>query len=87
MEILLVLTVGAMCIGCFVIGAKVGQTVSKGEEIELPTVNPLKIYREHEARKEAQMEQERLETIMQNIEAYDGTGAERCAEGVRVDGH
>ena len=74
MEVLLVLTVGAMCIGCFLIGAKVGQTVSKGEEITLPTVNPLKAYREHEARKQAEMEQSRLDTIMQNIEAYDGTG-------------
>ena len=74
MEVLLVLAVGAMCIGCFLIGAKVGQTVSKGEEITLPTVNPLKAYREHEARKQAEMEQNRLDTIMQNIEAYDGTG-------------
>ena len=75
MEVLLVLTVGAMCIGCFLIGAKVGQKVSKGEEITLPTVNPLKLYREHEARKEAEMEQNRLDTIMQNIEAYDGTSS------------
>ena len=74
MEVLLVLAVGAMCIGCFLIGAKVGQTVSKGEEITLPTVNPLKAYREHEARKQAEMEQNRLDAIMQNIEAYDGTG-------------
>ena len=41
MEILLVVAVGAMCIGCFLVGAKVGQTVSKGEKIELPTVNPI----------------------------------------------
>lgn len=75
MEVLLVLTVGAMCIGCFLIGAKVGQKVSKGEEIELPTVNPLKLYREHEARKIAEMEQNRLDTIMQNIESYDGTAS------------
>ena len=75
MEVLLVLTVGAMCIGCFLVGAKVGQRVSKGEDIVLPTVNPLKAYREHEARKQAQMEQDRLNTILQNIEAYDGTGA------------
>lgn len=75
MEVLLVLTVGAMCIGCFLIGAKVGQKVSKGEEITLPTVNPLKLYREHEARKEAEMEQNRLDTILQNIENYDGTSS------------
>ena len=73
MEVLLVLTVGALCIGCFIVGAKVGQTVSKGETIETPTVNPMKLYKEREAKKEAQMEQNRIETIMQNIEKYDGT--------------
>jgi hypothetical protein len=74
MEVVLVLTVGVLCIGCFIIGAKVGQTVSKGEDIKLPTVNPIEAYREHENKKNAKMEQERLDTIMRNIEAYDGTG-------------
>ena len=74
MDILLVLTVGTLCIGCFIIGAKVGQTASKGETIETPTVNPMKAYREREAKKEAQMEQDKIATIMQNIENYDGTG-------------
>ena len=73
MEILLVLTVGAMCIGCFIVGAKVGQTVAKGETIETPTVNPIKAIREHDAKKEAKIEQDRIEKIMQNIERYDGT--------------
>ena len=74
MEILLAITVGALCIGCFLIGAKVGQTVSKGETIELPSINPLEAYRNHEAKKEAHAEQERIDTIMRNIESYDGTG-------------
>lgn len=74
MEILLALTVGALCIGCFLIGAKVGQTVSKGETLELPSVNPFEAYRKHEAKKAAQMEQDKYQTIMQNIETYDGTG-------------
>ena len=73
MEALLLAVMGLTNIACFIIGAKVGQKVSKGEDIELPTINPLEIYREHEAKQEAQMEQERLETIMRNIEGYDGT--------------
>jgi hypothetical protein len=73
MEIVLVLVVGAMCCACFCIGAKVGQKVSKGEDIKLPTVNPIEAYREHEQKKAARDEQERMETIMRNIEAYDGT--------------
>lgn len=75
MEILLILTVGTMCIGCFCIGARVGQKTVKGEEIKLPSLDPLKIARERESRKEARMEQERLDTVLRNIERYDGTGA------------
>ena len=73
MEVLEILALGYICMACFVMGARLGQKVSKGEEIETPTINPMKAYREHEARKEAKAEQDRLETIMRNIENYDGT--------------
>jgi hypothetical protein len=73
MEVLLLLVMGIANIVCFVIGAKVGQAVSKGEDIKIPTVNPVKAFKEHEAKKEAQMEQNRIDTIMRNIEGYDGT--------------
>jgi hypothetical protein len=75
MEVLLLAVMAASNIVCFIIGAKVGQAVSKGERIETPAIDPLKAYREHEAKREAQKEQERLDAIMRNIEAYDGTGA------------
>ena len=73
MEALMLAVMGLTNIACFIIGAKVGQTVSKGETIETPTLSPLKAYREHEAKREAEMEQNRLDTIMRNIERYDGT--------------
>lgn len=73
MEALLLAIIGLTNIACFMIGAKVGQTVNKGEEIKLPTVNPLEIYREREEKRQAKVEQDKLETIMQNIENYDGT--------------
>ena len=73
MEVLTILALGFICLACFLTGAKVGQAVSKGEKIETPTVNPMQLYREKEARKEAQMEQDRLDTILRNIERYDGT--------------
>ena len=47
MEIVLILAVGALNIACFLIGAKVGQRVAKGEKIELPSANPVKAVREH----------------------------------------
>ena len=74
MEVLLLAVMGAVNIFCFMIGAKVGQTVVKGEKVEMPSIDPLKAVREHEAKREAQKEQDRLNAILRNIEAYDGTG-------------
>lgn len=73
MEVLLLAVMGAVNILCFLIGAKVGQAVSKGETVEMPTINPFEAYKEREAKKEADKEQERFDTIMRNIENYDGT--------------
>lgn len=80
MEILLVLITGALCVACFFVGAKVGQTASKGETIELPKIDPMKAIREHQDRKQAQAEQDRYDAILRNIENYDGT--ERGQEDV-----
>ena len=74
MEILLLLVAGAMNVACFMIGAKVGQMVVKGEKIELPTINPLEIARKVEARREAEAKKDRVDTILRNIDKYDGTG-------------
>lgn len=76
--VIVIAVIVAMCvciaanIVCFVIGARVGQKVSKGETIVMPT--PMQAVRERKERKEAQMEQDRFNTIMSNIEKYDGTG-------------
>ena len=74
MEVLLLAVLAASNIICFMVGAKVGQNVVKGEEVTLPTINPLQAYREHEERREAKKEQDRLDAILRNIESYDGTG-------------
>jgi hypothetical protein len=71
--ILIVFVTGALCIGCFFVGAKVGQSVAKGEPIKAPSLNPIKAIREHQEREEAEMEQKRIDTIMRNVERYDGT--------------
>ena len=73
MEVLTLAVMGAVNVLCFLIGAKVGQQVSKGEEVKLPSMNPLEAYKKHEAKKEAEMEQNRIDTIMRNIEVFDGT--------------
>lgn len=73
MEVLLLAVMAASNIACFLIGARVGQQASKGEQIEIPSVNPMEAVREHRAKKEAEWEQSRIDTILRNIEAYDGT--------------
>lgn len=74
MEVLLLLVMGAINILCFVIGAKVGQATAKGEKIETPAINPMEAWRNRQDKKEAQAEQDKIDTILQNIESYDGTG-------------
>ena len=73
MEILLLLVAGTINIFCFFIGAKVGQTVAKGERIELPNINLIEAIQREENRREADDKQEKLAVIMRNIERYDGT--------------
>lgn len=80
MEILILAMVSLSNIVCFLIGAKVGQTVIRGEEIKTPVVSPMEAARSHKAKKEAQYEQDRMDTILRNIESYDGT--ERGQEDV-----
>ena len=73
MDILTILATGTMCIVSFIIGAKTAQSIKKDKDIELPNLSPLKAIREAQAHKEQKKEQDKLETIMRNLEAYDGT--------------
>lgn len=68
-----ILAVGTLNIACFFIGAKVGQMVRKDIVIPTPTLNPVKIYEEHKEKKKADKDQEKLENILHNLDAYDGT--------------
>ena len=73
MEVLLFAVLAASNILCFVVGAKVGQKVSKDEKVEMPSVNPMQAYRKKKDKEEAEKEQNRIDTILRNIESYDGT--------------
>lgn len=73
MEALLLVVMGLVNVLCFVIGAKVGMAVKKDEEIKLPSVNPVEAVKEHINKREAKIEQDKIDKIMQNIERYDGT--------------
>ena len=73
MEVLTLAVFGLANIFCFLLGANIGQKVVKGEKVEMPNLNPLGAIREHYSKREAEKEQERLDTILENIETYDGT--------------
>lgn len=75
MEVLLLLVMAMANIICFMVGAKVGQAVSKGEEVKIPTLNPLEIYKTHRENKTAEAEMNRLDAVLQNLESYNGTEA------------
>lgn len=64
--------VGMQNLVCVIIGLKIGLALNKCESISLPS--PVKAYKEYTAKKEAKAEQDKLETILRNIENYDGTG-------------
>lgn len=73
MELLALAIIGAVNILCFVVGAKVGQAVTRGETVKMPSVNPVRAVKDHKARKEAEYEQSRIDTILRNADRYDGT--------------
>ena len=68
-DILLIIVVGLFNIACFIVGVKAG----RGDEMKAPI--PIKIYNEHREKIEADKETEKINTILTNIERYDGTGA------------
>ena len=74
MEVLLVVFMTAANLVCFFIGLKVGMKVQRGEDINVPSINPVAAVSAYKGRKEAAREQDRVEVIMRNIENYDGTG-------------
>lgn len=76
MEVLLVLVVGTLNIVCFFIGVKAGtKEVIKAPEIK--DLNPIKKIQEHaeqkELKKEAELERKKIETILYNLDNYNGT--------------
>ena len=70
---LLILAIGALCIACFFIGAVIGQTAAKGEDIKKTIPNPAEVMKKRTAEKVAKVERDRISTILQNADRYDGT--------------
>lgn len=64
---------GVFIILSYTLGLKNGHKLSNNKSINMPSLNIPKKIREYKNSKEEQKEQERLETILQNIERYDGS--------------
>ena len=60
-------------IACFIIGVKTGMAVAKDEPIVVPTQRAFD-YTKSDASKEAEIAKQKIDTILRNIERYDGTG-------------
>lgn len=74
--ILLALVItGTLNVVCFLIGVSIRQKVDRGETVEMPKIpSPVKIVNSMRGDRIAKAEQQKFETIFQNLEAYDGTG-------------
>ncbi len=72
-DIILIIITGLLNLFSFVIGAKIGQKVVNNEKIKLPEFNPIKVIEKHKEQKEVKKEQKRINTILENINNYDGT--------------
>ena len=72
--IILIVSIGAINILCFLIGAKTGQRVVKGEDVTLPNINPVKAVETYKEDKRQKKEEENMNINLENIENYDGTG-------------
>lgn len=73
-SIILVLVVGLLMMFCFLLGARTSQKAYKKEEIKMPTLNPVKAFQEHTERVEQTKKEKEYNTMLENINNYDGTG-------------
>lgn len=65
---------GVFIIVAYTLGLKNGQKLKNNEEIEMPEVNPVKIVRNEIETFEQKKKQDAYDTMMANIDNYDGTG-------------
>lgn len=65
---------GVFIILAYTLGLKNGQKLNNNEEIKIPEINPVKIVRNEIETFEQKKKQDAYDTMMANIDNYDGTG-------------
>jgi hypothetical protein len=72
--ILLFVTMAVLNVMCILVGVRIGQKVERNELIEIPKIpNPVEVVSSIREERFGRAERERLEAVMSNIDAYDGT--------------
>ena len=65
---------GVFIILAYTLRLKNGQKLKNNEEIKIPEINPVKIVRNEIETFEQKKKQDAYDTMMANIDNYDGTG-------------
>ncbi len=65
---------GIFIILAYTLGLKNGQKLKNNEEIKIPEINPVKIVRNEIETFDQKKKQDAYDTMMANIDNYDGTG-------------
>lgn len=65
---------GSFIILAYTLGLKNGQKLKNNKEIKIPEINPVKIVRNEIETFEQKKKQDAYDTMMANIDNYDGTG-------------
>lgn len=71
---LMILIMGVLMLFSFLIGARTAQKAHKGEEIKLPSINPIEMFEKHEEQKMIEQAEYERNLMLENINNYNGTG-------------
>lgn len=72
-EILLCTVFGVFLCFAFIKGIQIGQSIENNTPVEMPSLNIAKKVQEIKQSKQDQKEIDKMNTILENIENYDGT--------------
>lgn len=72
-ELLLVFFICLSNVTCLIVGVKVGQKAYRGEDIVMKIPNPVEKVQSIKESQEYKKEREAVETMLYNIDVYDGT--------------
>ena len=73
--LIVAIVVSALNMACFFLGANIRQKVDAGEKIEVPNLNPMKVYQEKKEKDKEEEEQRKMEKLWHNVEHYNGSSA------------